>query len=75
MLEVSGNTLQQVEKFMDLGVVPHLTEGGARRLIHGLVKLSLCGHETGAFKHRKAANFKFLNRSLFRSLSMVMNLG
>ena len=39
-----------------------MTEGGARRLIHELVKLtqlcvslwSLCGHKTGAFKHRKA---------------------
>jgi len=40
MLQVSGTTLQQVEKFMDLGVVAYLTEGGARRLIHGLVKLT-----------------------------------
>ena len=42
-----------------------VTEGGARRFIHGLVKLtqfcvslSLCGHKTGAFKHRSAVSFK-----------------
>jgi len=40
MLQVSSNTLQQVEKLIDLGVVDYLTEGGARRLVHGLVKLT-----------------------------------
>jgi len=43
-----------------------VTEGGARIFIHGLVKptqfcvrlVALCGHETGAFKHRKVVIFK-----------------
>jgi len=42
VLHVSDNTLQQLEKFKYLGVVADLpvTEGGARRLIHGLAKLT-----------------------------------
>jgi len=43
MLRVSGNTLQQVEKFKNLGVV--FTSDGRS------------GHKTGAFKHRKAVSF------------------
>jgi len=35
-LQVSGNTLQEVEKFNYLGVI--FTSGGRWRLIHGLVK-------------------------------------
>jgi len=42
ILQVSDNTLQQLEKFKYLGVVAYLsvTEGGARILMHGLVKLT-----------------------------------
>jgi len=41
MLRVSGNALQQLKKFKYLGVVftSRVTEGGAKRLIHGVVKL------------------------------------
>jgi len=37
--QVSGNTLQQVEKFKYLGWYLRVTEGGARRLIHGKINL------------------------------------
>ena len=66
MLQVNGNTLQQVDKFayLTFGWHSRVTEGGARKLIHGLVELtlffvnySLCGHKTGSFKHRKAVSF------------------
>ena len=42
MLQVSGNALQVLEKFKYLGMVTYLPvpEGGARRLMHGLVKLT-----------------------------------
>jgi len=41
ILQVSGNTLQQVEKFKYLGMrYLRVTEGGARRLMHGLLKLT-----------------------------------
>jgi len=57
-LQVSGNTLQQVEKFKYIGVVFTRDGGRTRRLIHGLVKQTqYCGHKTGAFKHRKAVIF------------------
>jgi len=66
MRQVSGNTLQQVEKFKYLAVV--FTSDGrrsARRLIHGLVRLT-----------QFCASF-ILVRFLFRSLPVarVMNLG
>ena len=37
-LQVNGKTLQQVEMFKNLEVVFTVTEGGARRSMHGLVK-------------------------------------
>jgi len=40
MLHVSSNTLHQVEKFMNHGVLITSDAHGARRLIHGLVKLT-----------------------------------
>jgi len=42
MLQVNGNTLQQLKKFKYLGVVfmSRVTECGARRSIHGLVKVT-----------------------------------
>ena len=39
MRQVSCNTLQQVEKFKYLGGYLRVTEGGARRWIHGLINL------------------------------------
>jgi len=38
ILQVNGNTLQQVETFKYLPVVFAVTEVGTKRLIHGLVK-------------------------------------
>ena len=36
-----------------------MTEGGARRLIHGLLHEFYCSVvKTGAFKHRKAVSFQ-----------------
>jgi len=47
MRQVSGNTLQQVEKFKYLGVVFTSDERrSARRLIQGLVKLTHLGQST-----------------------------
>ena len=42
MLQVSGNTLQVLEKLKYLGMVAYLPvpEGGGRRLMYGLVKLT-----------------------------------
>ena len=63
MLQLSGNTLQQVEKFTHPGVV--FTSDGRRneeidtRIGKANAELyrSICGHTTGAFKHRKAVSF------------------
>jgi len=38
MRQVSGNTLEQVEKFKYLGVVLRVTESGTRRFIHRLLR-------------------------------------
>jgi len=66
ILQMSDNTLQQLEKFKYLGVVTYLpvTEGGVRILMHGLVKLTqFCvslvavWSQNGSFKHRKALIF------------------
>ena len=57
-----------------------MTEGGARRLIHGLVKLThFCvsftalWQQNGSFQTLQRCQFSY--RSLFRSLPRVMNLG
>jgi len=57
-----------------------VTEGGARRLMHGLVRLTqFCVtfiallSQNGSFQTPQSCGF--LNRSLFRSIPMVMNLG
>jgi len=82
MLQVNGNTLQQVKKFKYLGVVlmSRVTECGARRLLHGLVKqmqfrvsIIALWSRNGSFQMPQSC--QFLNRSVFRSLPMVMNLG
>ena len=79
--QVSGNTLQQVEKFKYLGVV--FTSDGRRSprmWIHGLAKLThFCvtftplWHQNGSFQTPQSCQFS--NRSLFQSLPRVMNLG
>jgi len=60
MRQVSGNTLQQVEKFKYLGVV--FTSGGRRseeiETRVGKANAVLRDHKTGAFKHRKAVSFE-----------------
>jgi len=80
-MQVNGSTLQQV-KVKHLGVVlmSQVTECGARRLIHGLVKQTqFCvsfitlWSRNGSFKTPQSC--QFLNRSVFRSLPMVMNRG
>jgi len=78
-LKISSNTLHQIEKFRNLGIVlTSHAEGRKSRLINRLAKhlqyyvsfLSFHGHKTGAFNHRKA--FK----SVFGPIPpMVMNLG
>jgi len=82
MLYVSGNILQQMEKFNYLGVVAYLrvTEGRARILIHVLVKLTqFCVSFIALWSQN--ASFQtlqicqLLNRSLFQSLPKVMNQG
>ena len=57
-----------------------MTEGGARRLIHGLAKLThFCvsfaalWQQNGSFQTPQSCQFS--NRSLFRSLPRVVNLG
>ena len=62
-----------------MGWYLRVTEGGARRLIHGLVKLTqFCMSFTALWSQNE--NFQtpqscqFSNRSLFRSLPMVINL-
>jgi len=56
MLQMSGNALQQVEKLKCLAMVFSLrvTEGERS----SAWALSLCGHKTGAFKHRRAVSFQ-----------------
>jgi len=74
-------TLQQVETFKYLRVVFTCDERRSpRRLIDGLVKLTqFCVSfialwlQNGSFQIPQSC--KFSNRSWFRSLSMVMNLG
>ena len=60
MLQVSSNTLQQVEKFKYI-VVAFTSDGKRNKEIDTRIgkcnsawALSLCGDKTGAFKHRKA---------------------
>jgi len=81
MRQVNVNTLQQVDTFKSLGVV-FSSDGrrSAMRLIHGLVKLTqFCVSfialwpQNGSFQTPQRCQFS--NRSLFRSLPMVMNLG
>ena len=80
--------LQQVDKFKYVGVANNLrvTEGGVRRLIHGLVKLTQFRVLRDLYHSLWSRNrsfqtpqsSQFLNWSLFRSLpslSMVMYLG
>jgi len=60
-LQVSGNTLQQVEIVLSIGVV-FTSDGGPKREFDTRIGkanavLSLCGHKTGAFKHRKVVSF------------------
>jgi len=82
MPQVSDNILQQLEKSNYLGVVAYLpvTEGGARRLIHGLVKLTqFCVNlialwlQNGSFQTPQSC--QFLNRYLFQFSPMVMSIG
>jgi len=62
MRQVSGNTLQQVEKFKYLGVV--FTSDWRRseeidtRIDKSAGVLSLCSHKMRAFKHRKTVSFQ-----------------
>jgi len=63
-----------------LGWYLRVTEGGARRLMQGLVKLmQSCVSFTALWSHngsfRIPQGSQLLNRSFFLSLSMVMNLG
>ena len=75
MLQVSGNTLQQMAKFKYGGVIfardgrwseeIDARTGKANAVLREFlyrfsvsVSLSLCGHKTGAFKHRKAVCFQ-----------------
>ena len=79
MLQVSGNTLQQVETFKYLCVAFTCYESRSpRRLVHGLVKLTqFCVNfialwlQNGSFQTPQSC--QFLNRSLFPSLPMVVN--
>ena len=64
-LQLSGNTLKQVDKFVYLGV--QFTSNGRRsKEINTRISkanavlrelISLCGDKTGVFKHRKAFSF------------------
>jgi len=84
MLQLSGNTLHTGagKEVLYLGVafMSRVTEGGARRLIHGLIKQTqFCVNfialwsRNGSFQTQRSC--QFLNRSVFRSLPMVTNLG
>jgi len=68
------NALQQVVKFKCIRWYLRVTEGGARRLMHGLLKLTqfcvsfiVLWSQNGRFQ--KPQRCQFLNRSLFRSLT------
>ena len=76
-LQVNGNTLQQVETFKYFGVA--FTSDETKGLIHKLVKKTQFyvsfispGWWNGSFQ--RTQNFRFLNRSLFRSSPVIMNL-
>jgi len=81
ILQVRGNTLQQVEKLKYLGLA--LTSDGrykVSRLIHGLVKLTqFCvkfialWSQNGSLQTPQSC--QLLNLSLFQSLPMVINQG
>jgi len=81
MLQVSASTLQQVEPFKYFGMVYTSDErrnketdtriGKANGVLHELCH-SVVTKQTKAFKCRKV---QILNRSLFRSSPVIMNLG
>jgi len=76
MLQVSGNILQQVDKFKHFGVVFPSDGRRNKGLIHGLVKqtqfcvnfIALC-LQNGSFQTPQSCQFS--NQSLFRSSPMV----
>jgi len=80
MLQVSGNTLQQVKKFKHLGVVFASDGRWSEEIDTRLVTLTqfcvsfIAGwSQNGSFQTPQSCQFS--NRSLFRSLPMVPNLG
>jgi len=79
MLQVSGSTRQQVEKFKYLGVVAYfrLAERGDDTRIGkaNAVLRELYRSVVTKRSFETPQNCQFLNRSLFRSLPMFMNLG
>ena len=79
ILQVNGNTLQQVETFKYLPVVFAVTEVGTKRLIHGLVKQTqFCVSFIVPWwlngSLQRLQSFQFLNPSMFRSSPVVMNV-
>jgi len=78
--QVSKNTMQHVGTFKSLRVIFTRTEGRTRRLIHGLAtQTQFCVNfiallsQNGSFQTQQSC--QLLNRSLFRSLPIVINLG
>jgi len=80
MLNVSSNTLQQVEGFRHLGVI-FTSDGRQNKEIDtriGKANAVLCELYRSAVTKQELSNtakLSVLNRSLFRSSLVVMNLG
>jgi len=79
MLQVSGNTLQQVKKFKHLGVVFASDARWSKEIDKRMVKLTqFCVSFVALWPQNESfqtpQSCHFSNRSLFRSLPMVMNL-
>jgi len=79
-LQVSGNTLLCWRRSSTLGCYSRVTKVGTKGLMHGYVKQTqFCvsviapWRRNGSFQ--RTQSFQFLNRSLFRSSPVVINLG
>jgi len=79
LLQVSGNTLQQVEACKYLGVV-FTSDGNRNKGIDTLIGKAnavlreLYCSEVTKREFQRAQSFQFLNRSLFRSSPVIMNV-
>jgi len=79
-LQVSGNTLQQMETFKDLGVVFTSDESRNKEIETqtigkaNAVLLELYCSVLTKRKLERPQSFQFINRSLFRSSRVAMNL-